>query len=255
VRLPATISPPSMSLLYWVHKVVPTLPAARAYSRPSWLLPRALSPLIPAFLLVTVSGCMNSKVPAQSAARLTFHLPGWQVYLNIGNKLDAQHATSIAGAAGAWCVQHQQTLQPSQPAFWQPLEWHGMPGVSTLPPPPPPPSRAVHAGHLWRLRLHGRAAHADRRARHLPARASGWAVPPAHIPGGGQPSGSRPANALCRTKPAAVLLCRVVTDCSCIGASGCRRCAVLPGAAQQPRVVTKVRCVSRGLWPAAVQGC
>ena len=31
---------------------VPALRAARAYSRPSWLLPRALAPLIPAFLLV-----------------------------------------------------------------------------------------------------------------------------------------------------------------------------------------------------------
>ena len=49
-------------------------PAARSYTRASWLLPRALSPLIPVFLLATV-------------------------YWGLGSKLDAAHVTSIAGAA------------------------------------------------------------------------------------------------------------------------------------------------------------
>ncbi len=49
--------------------------AVRGYSRPSWLLPRALSPLIPVFLLATV-------------------------YWGLGNNIDVAHVTSIAGVSG-----------------------------------------------------------------------------------------------------------------------------------------------------------
>lgn len=56
--------------------VPPPPPAARAYTQPAWLLPRALSPAIPVFLLATV-------------------------YWSIGDELDAEHATSIAGRRAA----------------------------------------------------------------------------------------------------------------------------------------------------------
>ncbi|KAI7843801.1 hypothetical protein COHA_002699 [Chlorella ohadii] len=51
--------------------------SVRGYSRPSWLLPRALSPLIPVFLLATV-------------------------YWGLGNNIDVAHVTSIAGVLFMW---------------------------------------------------------------------------------------------------------------------------------------------------------
>jgi hypothetical protein len=57
---------------------LPTLPclsAVRAYSRPIWLLPRAVSPALPVFLLVSV-------------------------YWGLGDELDVLHVTSIAGKGG-----------------------------------------------------------------------------------------------------------------------------------------------------------
>ena len=47
----------------------------RAYTRPIWLLPRAVSPALPVFLLVTV-------------------------YWGLGDELDVLHVTSIAGKGG-----------------------------------------------------------------------------------------------------------------------------------------------------------
>ena len=49
-------------------------PSVRGYSRPGWVLPRALSPLIPVFLLATV-------------------------YWGLGNNIDVAHVTSIAGVS------------------------------------------------------------------------------------------------------------------------------------------------------------
>jgi len=60
------------------HPAPSLLPAARAYRRPDWVLPRMLSPAIPAFLIVTV-------------------------YWAIGDQLDAQHSPTIAGQLMVCC--------------------------------------------------------------------------------------------------------------------------------------------------------
>ena len=64
----------------------------RAYSRPIWLLPRAVSPALPVFLLVSV-------------------------YWGLGDELDVLHVTSIAGKGGGEWVgqgwQHEERWAPA----------------------------------------------------------------------------------------------------------------------------------------------
>lgn len=112
-------------------------PSVRGYSRPGWLLPRALSPLIPVFLLATV-------------------------YWGLGNNIDVAHVTSIAGvsvrgwgrrtgvrsdkACKKWCVL-------CKPAGFG-LDVHMYMGLTSM-------LRdllsagAVHVDHVSRLRQHG----------------------------------------------------------------------------------------------------
>ncbi|PRW55890.1 P-loop containing nucleoside triphosphate hydrolase [Chlorella sorokiniana] len=62
---------------WWGLWVLFRFRTVRGYSRPVWVLPRALSPLIPVFLLATV-------------------------YWGLGNNIDVLHVTSIAGVLFMW---------------------------------------------------------------------------------------------------------------------------------------------------------